>query len=321
MSAQLDEEQLEFLKAARRALSLKQVSRESGLRYTVARRVLHELSGVVAFRFLVNFPVIKLMPAALLASGGCPTWLACTFVSKLEGEHEFQLCLGLAPAKKVLWGEQEENGVLRGLELVFWDPSGFPLGRARRPSEEDYALPEEPRVYALRPDVVDAALLSFKLDAPFLRVFTAYGRARSLDDSLPNLTTQAVEYHFKRHVKPAWTGNAAYLLIPDSSIPVQVYLVEGWRSCALARVTSTLTGYRFALLDKKRALIVSQFPAREKVEFYRAVRALEVRNVYGELIVPPGEAAYKRPLLWKSLREGGWSHSFECVDSPRPVFP
>ncbi|QOJ78873.1 hypothetical protein IG193_09045 [Infirmifilum lucidum] len=318
---QLGEKHVAFLRAALKASSLKNVAEGAGLRYSVTRRIYRELANIVAFRFLVNFPAFRLLPVAVLASGGCPPWVAGTFTSKLEGEVEVEVCLGLAPAKRVLRQEYGEAETVRGLQVVYWDPSSYPSSTPRQPSEEDYALPEEPRVVPARPDVVDASILSFKLDNPFLKASKAYSLARGLDSQLSNITAATVEYHFRRHVKPLWTGNAAYLVVPENGIPVQVYLVEGWRSCALARVASSITGHWFSILDKKRALVVARFSAHEKVGFYRAMRALGVRSAYGELIVPPGEARYRRPLLWKSLKGGDWVYSFESIDSHRPVFP
>ncbi len=317
----LGEEHVAFLRATLKASSLKSVAEGAGLRYSVARRIYGELASIAAFRFLINFPAFRLLPVAVLTSGSCPSWMASTFTSKLEGEVEVEMCLGLAPAKRVLQQECCEAETVRGLQVVYWDPSSYPSSTPRQPSEEDYALPEEPRVVPARPDVVDASILSFKLDNPFLKASKAYSTARSVDGSLPEITASAVEYHFRRHVRPLWAGNAVYLVVPEHDIPVQVYLVEGWRSCVLARVASSITGYWFSMLDKKKALIVARFGAHEKVGFYRAMRALGVRSAYGELIVPPGEAEYRRPLLWKSLREGDWAYSFESAESHRPVFP
>lgn len=317
----LREEHLALLRACARSLSLKRAAAEAGLRYSAARRLLSEASGVVEMRFLVNFPAARLVPAATLSGGGCPEWLARTFVSKLEGTEELTLCVGLAPYKQAVEAEVRGYDVIRGLELVYWDHTRPPSRELRQPVEEDFVAPKLPRVYPVKLDVVDAALISFKLDAPLARVSKAYWKARSLDSSLPNLTPSMVEYHFTRHVEPLWVGNAFYLGLPTCEEAVQVYLVEGWRSCALARVASALRGFWFSLLDEKRALVVARFGGREKASFYRGSRALGVRIPYGELIAPPGEERYLRPLLWKSLREFGWEPRFEYVEARRPVFP
>lgn len=311
---------LDFIKASKGVLSLREVSRSLGVPYHSIRSMYSDLSSILEMRFLVDYPSLRLLPIAVLSEDPCPEWVARTLLARVEGNIELKLCLGLAPLKKAI--EAGANlEIVKGVEVRYWDYNFYPASTPREPVEKDYETPRISQVYTRRPDAVDIALYSFKIDHPFLKATRAYERARSVDGSLREISSYAVEYHFRRHLKPLWVGNGFYLVLPSSEVPVQVYIVEGWRSPALARIASSLTGHWFSLIDEKRSLIVGQFRAQEKVGFYRAVRALGCKNVYGELVVPPGESSHWRPLLWKSLRDKDWAPPFMSVESSRPVFP
>ncbi|AKG38494.1 hypothetical protein MA03_03255 [Infirmifilum uzonense] len=319
MPFELSEEYLSFLASFPTAESIAQLSRGSGLPPHIARRAYRELSSILQMRFLIDFPKLRILPVALLIDGHCPSWLGATLIASLEGPVRNTLCVGFASLKRAL--ELQDEHLIKGLELNYWDFTSYPSSSPREPREEDYALPTPPKGFYTRPDAVDLAVLSFKLDSPFEKITECYKKALRLDETLRELSSSTLAYHFRKHLKPFWKGNRAYLVQPIVENPVQVYIIEGWRSPVVARTVTTLLGYWFSIVDEKKALIVSQFTTREKVAFYRFLRSMGVRVVFGELIMVPEETKYLRPLLWRNVKHARWASSFESVESEKPVFP
>mgnify|MGYP001772647686 CR=1 FL=1 len=320
MPVRLDDYHLAFIRSSKKALSLFEASRLSGLPYHFVRDIYATLHPILAARFQVEYTSFRLLPVALIGEEDCPSWLAKTLTAKLEGNVESRLCLGLAPIPRVL-EVYEGLDVIRGLELYYWDCDYYPSSEPRQPQEKDYTVPKLERKLYVRPDPIDMAILSFRISDPFMRSTDSYENALKVDPSLPRVSDYTVDYHFRRHLRPLWRGNQVYLIQPLTEAPVQVYLLEGWRSPTLARTASTLTGYWFSLLDEKRAIVFAQFHEREKISFYRALRALQVKNTYGELLIPTEGVKFWRPLLWKNLKDKGWPQEFEAIESKRIVFP
>ncbi len=76
-------------------------------------------------------------------------------------------------------------------------------------------------------DKVDMAVICGRMLNPFMRVGKALERARRYDKSLPRLSTQALSYHVKHHVRPVWLHNTVNFYLDIRKYPLRVYYVEG----------------------------------------------------------------------------------------------
>lgn len=308
------------LRALERSLNIRRLANVSELPYTTAVRRLREISRKFSLRLLLRFEKLDLVPLAVLSKAEVSPPPFTTLKVAASGVESFTVYAGLVPAGYAERFVRDAGGgvVVRGLELLYWTPSSLAGGGPFDPSSPDLlALPAEPAPAGKAPDAVDLALLSYKLNSPFMRASAAYGRALAAGGGLPELTRHAVAYHWRRHVLPYAVGARAYPVRSDE--PLLIFYLEGWRSHAAARALRGLPGFRFALVDRGRSLVFAQLDARQRSELYAVVRSVGARLPIGELISEKIE--HYRPHLWECVVRRSWLYKPTGSRVTKPFFP
>ena len=320
MAELLGEEELRILASLEKGLTVKSIARAAGLPYSRVLRRLEELSGRFVLRLLPRFGELGLVPTATLSrvDAGPPPFT--TLRIRAGGVEEYRVHIGLVPAPYLERFSRDAAGevALRGLELAYWSPLSASQRSVDLGDERLLALPEEQKPASGAPDRVDLALLSYKIGHPFMKLSEAYLRAMGSGGWLPEVSRQALAYHYRRHVKPRLVGLRAYPLDPDE--PLQLVYLEGWRAPAAARAASVLLpGFIFALIDRGRALVLAQLDSRQRIELYRVVRGLRVGMPLGELLAEDVEAYQLR--LWEAEERRSWTYTWTGVRVKKPFFP
>lgn len=316
----LSSEHVRVLIALERSLTIRRLATESELAYATALRKLRELSGMFSLRLLLRFEKLGLLPFAVLARAEASPPPFTTLKVAAGGVESVSIFVGLVPAGYVEKFKQDAGGgiALRGLELLYWSPSSLAGGGPLNPASPDLlALPAEVTPAARAPDSIDLALLSYKLNTPFLRLSEAYRRALAAGGGLPEVSRQAAAYHWRRHILPHVVGVRAFPLDPEE--PLQVFYLEGWRVHAAARALRGLPGFAFALVDRGGSLVFARLDAKQRAALYSVVRLAGVRLPLGELISEKVE--HYRLHFWKSARGRSWLYASSGHRVARPFFP
>ncbi len=320
MAELLSEEEVRILASLEKGFTVKSIARAAGLPYSRVLRKLEELSGRFVLRLLPRFEELGLVPAAALSrvNAGPPPFT--TLRIKAGGAEEYRVHIGLVPAPYLERFSRDAAGevALRGLELAYWNPFSSGPRSVSLGDEELLALPVERRPAGRAPDRVDLALLSYKIGHPFMKLSEAYLRAMGSGGWLPEVSRQALAYHYRRHVRPKLVGLRAYPLDPEE--PLQLVYLEGWRAPAAARAASLLLpGFICALVDRGRALVLAQLDSKQRIELYRIVRGLKVGVPLGELLAEEVEAYQLR--LWEAEKGRIWTYTWTGVRVKKPFFP
>ena len=212
---------------------------------------------------------------------------------------------------------------VRGYEYVRWSPLS-PLSRydpqlqAIVPVSELEGAIEECRGPVERwdrglaaPDVYDLVLLTGRMRDPFARPLKIYREARlKWDPSLPDASEQVLSYHFTRHLKAMWRGNAVTLFTDMRLVPIRIFYFEGKDAPALARALCMLPGAFGAVVEPRRALLIAQFPCSYDEHVMRGVEGLDVELVR-YFVQSSTDMRRVVPMLWRCVEGRRWAFKEE----------
>jgi len=158
----------------------------------------------------------------------------------------------------------------------------------------------------LAPDVYDLVLLWGRIRKPFARPLKIYKEAKEKwDPSLPEISEQALSYHFTKHLKAMWRGNTAIVLSDMRTVPVRIFYFEGRDAPLFARVLCQLPGAFFATIDSGKALVVAQFPSSYDEHIMREAESFEIEMPY-YFVQSSTDMRRVVPLLWKYVEGKKW---------------
>lgn len=311
--------------AATRAWSIRELARISGLPVSTVHRTLGKLAEKVKICPLFDFRRINLLPVFIIfprldIKKAPPFTFSIRDIYNIGGAYT--LVGGLVPVpyvdRYVESFEEEPLLVVRGYEWLRWHPEGglseylsdeecvspvFDFGSARK--MYDYPL----EVWSgdlSAPDIYDLILIQGRMHNAFARPLKVYRAARKMHPHLPEVSEQVLSYHFNRHVKSLWRGNALILLMAVQRVPVRVFYFKGRDAPVFARLLSQLPGAFSATIDVDEALVVGQFPCSYDENVMREAASFDLEMPYGYFVQSSSDLKCARPCFWLWVEEGKW---------------
>jgi len=311
--------------ALTRAWTLREVARIGGLPVSTVHRILRRLYSKGLVYFMVDMRKVNLLPMVAVfpkhrVDRAPPFTVSVREVYNM-GTHV--LVTGLVPPPftndYLAWFDREPIIAVRGYEYVRWTPES-PLSRydpglrAVVPVFELEKALEACRGPVERwdrglaaPDVYDLVLLTGRMRDPFARPLRIYREARLVwDPSLPEASEQVLSYHFTRHLKAMWGGNAVTLFTDMRLVPVRIFYFEGKDAPALARALCMLPGAFAAFVDVGKALLIAQFPCSYDEHVMRGVEGLDVELVR-YFVQSSTDMRRVVPMLWRCVEGRRWA--------------
>jgi len=311
--------------AATRAWSIRELARISGLPVSTVHRTLRRLEEKVKICPLFDFKEINLLPVfvafrRLDIKNAPPFTFSIRDIYNIGGAYT--LVGGLVPVPYVdkyveSFGE-EPLFVVRGYEWLRWHPEGglstylpdeecmapvFNFDRARK--RYDYPL-EVWRGDLSAPDIYDLILIQGRMYDAFARPLKIYKSARKLHPDLPEVSEQVLSYHFNRHVKRLWRGNAPILLMDVQYVPIRVFYFRGKDAPVFARLLSQLPGAFSATIDVDGALVVGQFPCSYDENVMKEAVGFDLEMPFGYFVQSSSDSRRVKPCFWLWVEEGRW---------------
>ena len=307
------------------AWTIRDLARHAKMPYSTANKVLGRVREKIAFKFRMKLQEVGLIPLVVIlrkeASAPPPPYTLS--IKPLKGVKFLVAYTALIPPSFVKdyvnsLGE-EPVAVVEGYELAHWfaDPTfnvydeKTGLLTPRFAFEEASKLlsgPVERWMSPMRsPDRIDLAIMSMKMADPFMRPSDVFEHARSIDSSLPLLSTQALSYHTVHHVKERyWEGNAANPVIDEAHVPVRFFYMEGEKAPMVARMLVRLPGFHYAIMDTDRSVVVGQPLAYYFEHIYSVLSEYGVEMPLGELLVSSRGVRRFVPTLWRFIERKRW---------------
>jgi len=310
--------------AAVKAWSMRETASLSGLSPTAVHRMLRSFTKKWRLRFLpnlrkANLVMLTLITPKLNIKKAPPFTFA---VRDVYGIGSYTLVTALIPP---LFVDRyidalgvEPLIVVRGYEYVRWMPNAalsrydpsqevvIPVFDLERIIEACKKPVEKWNRGLTAPDIYDLVLLWGRMRDPFARPLKIYREARlKWDPSLPDTSEQVLSYHFTRHLKAIWRGNAVTLFTDMKTVPVRMFYFEGKDAPALARALCMLPGAYAAMIDTNKALVGGQFPCSYDEYIMQGVEGLDVELVR-YFVQSSSDLRKVMPLFWRYVEGRRW---------------
>lgn len=327
-----DQREWKLVSSVSRAWTIRDLARHAKMPYSTANKVLARLKEKAVFKFRIKMQEVGLVPliALLKKAPDLPPPPYTLSVKALKGVKSVVAVTALLPpayvSEYVNALNEEPVSVVVGYELHHWypDPAFNIYDEATGALRPNFAFEETSTLYSgpvdkwtgpLRsPDKIDLAIISMKMADPFMRPSQVFEFARKLDPELPKLSTQALSYHTVHHVKERyWEGNASNIRINERQVPVRFFYLEGDRAPMVARMFVRLPGFRYAVIDMEKAVVVGQPLAYYFEHLYGVLSEYGVEMPLGELIVPRQDTQKYVPTLWRYIERKHWVFNRDVI--------
>ncbi len=311
------------------SLTLRELSRRSGVPLATAHRIYHKLRERLGLRvgFHVNYEAIHLLPVTALIplhevgtnavlppyTTRCRVGVADDVYLVVEAKvppEYFQKYVSLLPAKPEV--------LVRGYEAEAWRPDvGLTLFqdgelKPKRVSDMDLELalkdPVRPWGTGLAPDAIDLAILNYKVEYAFKPLKEILREASRANKKFSNVSLQLASYHYRRHVLSYWRYNWVKFRIEPSPPPSFAFYVEGSEAYALARLAVNAPGIDFTIIDTRSAFVWGR-PSPETLKLvYELLLTLSVEMPRGPLYLldPPPLTLEGLIPLWDYAENRRW---------------
>ena len=310
--------------AAVKAWSMREAASLSGLSPTAVHRMLRNFSKKWRLRFLPDLKKVNLIMLTLITPK-LSIKKAPPFTFTIRDVHSigtYTLITALIPplfANKYIDALGVEPLILvKGYEYLRWAPNAtlscydpskeaiIPIFDLEKATEACKGPVERWDQGLMAPDIYDLVLLTGRMRDPFARPMKIYREARlKWDPSLPSASEQVLSYHFTRHLKAMWRGNAVTLFTDMKTIPMRLFYFEGRDAPVLARVLCQLPGAYAAMIDVNRALIGAQFPCSYDEYIMQGIEGLDVELVR-YFVQSSSDLRKVMPMLWRYVEGRRW---------------
>jgi len=319
----IDDKEWRLLSHLKRAWTIRELSRLSGIPYSTVSKVLERLKRFAKFKFTVNLREAGLISLHVFLPGGSAVEPPPYTLQKidLEGRQRITMLTALIPPSlAALYLEsftEEPLAVVRGYEVHYWEPASpfsvYEEGRLK----PCYSFYENPALYSApvevysgnvrAPDKVDLVIISMKLADPFMRPGTVVNIAARFDPELPELSNQTLSYHTVHHVRERlWAGNAVCFCLEKFKVPRRVFYLHGRKAPMVARMIVKLPGFMYAAVDVDSAVVVGNPLCAYFEHLYRLFIDLGVELELGDLVADVKSRVNYVPMLWRNTEKRRW---------------
>ena len=313
-------------KALFKAWTIREVARNAMMPVSTVSEVLKRLYSIGRVYFRPDYKKLGLIPIVVFAKyKRLERFPPFTFaVRKIYGLNKLLYISALVPMvffdRWLSSLDVDKIAVVRGFEHFRWNPvDSFSL----YDGEQKLLYPDFAKAYKSMSmyeypvetwssdgstvDKVDMAVVCGRMLDPFMRPGEALERARRHDRNIPKLSTQALSYHVKRHVRPVWLHNTVNFYLDIEEYPLRVYYVEGRDSRILARILVRLPLFQTATIDTDKAVIIGQPLNTYLREIYEIMSTLDIRMPLCELILDPKNITKQILQLYKHIKNKKWT--------------
>jgi len=324
----ISQKEFEVAKSLTAAWTIGEAARITRIPRSTVKRIVESIKQRGRIYFRVNYKMLNLLPLAILAEpfkvGKMPQYTLS--VRKLYGLKPLYLIVAVVPtAYFETYIEELEKTVkiveiIRGYEYSVWN---FEDGFYKYIPEEKRIVPDFGKLFDVidalswrvekwppdkrSPDKIDLAIIQGRMVDAFMRPYRAVKKALKDDPTFPKVTVQAISYHVRRHVKPAWIGNSVGYFYDPSEVPLRVYYFRGDAAKSAARALVKIPSFFNAFIENDKALVVGQPPCNIQEDIYKVLQKVKAEMPYGELLVD-SSVVYKRiPKYWMYVENGEWT--------------
>ena len=321
----LSHAEYEVLKVLSKSLSIREISRYTGLPYIKVYRALSNLRKKANIRSIFDIRKTNLILVNIICEKDKDVVSKKHFFeiykAKIASSKGLYLKGYLVPCKYVdLFYEEFKGRILdniKGLDYIFWvyDPKFIKYDAKRKILKADldglieYVEKDNNKIDKIEctdfsPDKIDMALILLKYNNMFRKIYPLYKKLAEEDKFLPLVSKQVLSYHLREHVlKNYWKFNTLFFKLGYN---LDILYLKGYGVYEICSSLIKIPIFWLAIVEERKCLLFGTIINQYMQLVEKVIERFELSKSIEMSVWTIGGMKISIPKLWRYIIDKKW---------------